>query len=83
MKIDEEFNSMVYDSILPCIAQAFASLEKGVTSNRLKIQNNNPQVVVTEKAHQMKLMINNYIDGQARIMNDLFNSGGENQWLNE
>lgn len=72
MKIDEEFNSMVYDSILPCIAQAFASLEKGVTLNRLKIQSNNPQVVVTEKAHQMKLVINNYIDGQVQTMDNLF-----------
>lgn len=72
MKIDEEFNSMVYDSILPCIAQAFALLEKSVTSNRLKIQSNNPQVVVTEKAHQMKLVINNYIDGQVEALDNLF-----------
>lgn len=73
MKIDEGFNSMIYDSILPCIAKAFASLEKGATLNRLEFPNEiNPQIAITDKARQMKLVINNFIDGQVQTMDNLF-----------
>ena len=72
-KTDEEFNSMIYDSILPCIAQAFCSLEKGITGNELECHYNaDINVVIEKKARQMKDVITTFIDGQVEIQRNLF-----------
>lgn len=72
MRIDEQFNSIVYENILPDIARAFVLLEKSTNLNCLKNKNINAQAIITHKAKQMKLVINNYVDGQVEALDNLF-----------
>ncbi|GEM_PF-6134608 len=65
-RVDEEFNEMYFKEILPLISKSFLILSSNICDNQLNgfAASNGIEVIVKEKANQVKEKLNSYIDLQ-------------------
>lgn len=66
---DREFDTVIYESILPNISKAFCLLEKSLTGSAFICQSKKLcDDVLDKEAQTMKSVISDYIDGQVYAM---------------